>query len=272
MNTLIRIGIAASAAAAAAAALAAETNELESSEKAIPLSAEVSVDFLSSYMWRGQICADAPVWQPGVTLGLDLGDFGALSANVWSSFKLNSRRDGSPVRNMGNQEIDYTVSYAKSLGDFDVEVGHIWYTFPNVEDGECSEEVYLAVAYNNPIVTPSAAVYWDYRDNDDDWLFYGTLGLAHEFELCEGLTLTPSATVGLGSDAYLRATVDDVNKTAFLDQTTGVALAYAVTDWMSVGAQVNYTWIVDRDARRADYMGRGNDQRVWGGVNVTFAF
>ena len=270
-STLVRIGISAAAAAIAAGAFAAETNELEEAESS-PLSAEVTVDFFSSYMWRGQICADAPVWQPAATLGLDLGDFGALSANVWSSFRLTSRRDGSPVRNMGNQEIDYTVSYAKSFGDFDVEAGHIWYTYPNVEDGENTEELYLSVAYNNPIVTPTAAVYWDYRDNDDDGLFYGNLGLAHDFALCDSLALTPSVSLGMGSDAYLRACVDDVNKTAFLDQTTGLALTYAVTDWLSVGAQVNYTWIVDRDARRADYMGRDKNQRVWGGVNVAFSF
>ena len=158
------------------------------------------------------------------------------------------------------------------FGDFDVEAGHIWYTYPNVEDGENNEELYLSVAYNNPIVTPTAAVYWDYRDNDDDGLFYGNLGLAHDFALCDSLTLTPSVSLGMGSDAYLRAYVDDVNKTAFLDQTTGLALTYAVTDWLSVGAQVNYSWIVDRDARRADYMGRDKNQRVWGGVNVAFSF
>ncbi len=271
MNTLIRMGISAAAAAMTVDVLAAETNELESAECS-PLSAEVSIDFFSSYMWRGQICSDAPVWQPAATLGVDLGDFGALSANVWSSFKLTNRREGSPVRNMGNQEIDYTVSYAKSFGDFDVEAGHIWYTYPNVDDGESNEELYLAAAYNNPFVTPTLAVYWDYRDNEDDGLFYGNLALAHEFELCEGLTLTPSVALGMGSDAYLRAYVEDVNKTAFLDQSTGLALAYAVTDWMSVGAQVNYVWIIDHDARRADYMGRDKNQRVWGGLNVTFSF
>ncbi len=271
-NTLIRIGAAAFAAAAAAGLLAAETNELESSENKLPVSAEVSVDFMSCYMWRGQICADAPVWQPSATLGLDLGDFGSLSANVWSSFKLTSRRDGSPVRGMGNQEIDYTVSYAKSLGDFDLEIGHIWYSFPIVDGGTDNEEVYLSVAYNNDIVTPFAAVYWDYRAPDDDGLFYGNAGLSHEFELCEGLTLTPSVTLGLGTDAYLRSYLDDVNKTAFLDQTSGVALAYALTDWLSVGAQVNYTWIVDRDARMSNYMGQNRNQRVWGGINVTASF
>lgn len=268
---LMKVGLSAAAAMMSAGLLAAGTNELEEAEDKF-ISAEVSVDVMSSYMWRGQILSDVPVWQPGATLSADLGDYGALNANVWSSFRLTSRRDGTPVSGMGNQEIDYTVSYAKSLGDFDLEAGHIWYTFPNSRNEGNSEELYLSVAYNNDFVTPTAAVYWDYRDNDDDGLFYGSLSLAHEFELTEGLTLTPSVSMGLGTDAYMRAYVEDVNHTAFLDQTVGLALAYAVTDWMSVGAQVNYTWIVDKEARRADYMGYDNHQRVWGGVNVTFSF
>lgn len=269
--SIVRIGISAFAAAVSAALLAAETNELAEAESS-RISAEVSVDFLSCYMWRGQILADAPVWQPAATLGFDLGDYGALSAGFWSSFKLTSRRDGSPVRNLGNQEIDYSVAYSKSFGDMNVEVGHLWYTFPNSDNEGNTEELYLSFSYANDFVTPTVAAYWDYRDNDDDGLFYFTLALAHEFELLEGLVLTPSVSLGLGTDAYLRAYVEDVDKTAFLDQTTGLALTYAVTDWLSLGAQVNYTWIVDPDARHADYMGRGEIQRVWGGFNVTFSF
>ena len=55
-STLVRIGISAAAAAIAAGAFAEGTNELEEAESS-PLSAEVTVDFFSSYMWRGQIYA-----------------------------------------------------------------------------------------------------------------------------------------------------------------------------------------------------------------------
>lgn len=233
--------------------------------------AEAGVDFMSSYMWRGQILADAPVWQPSATLGYDFGDVGALKANVWSSFKLTSRRDGSPVKGMGNQEIDYTVSYAKSFEALDLEIGHIWYTFPNSDNEGNSEELFATVAYNNAFVTPSLGLYWDYRDNEDDALVYGVFALEHAFEVAENLSVTPSVSLGLGTDDYVAAYCGE-RHTAFLDQTVGVSASYALTERISVGAQVNYTWIVDRDARKADYMGRDKEQRVWGGMSLAFAF
>ena len=60
----------------------AET-ELEK-EAASPVSAELSIDVLSDYMWRGTTCNANLVWQPSATLGYDLGDMGALAVNVWS--------------------------------------------------------------------------------------------------------------------------------------------------------------------------------------------
>ena len=56
------------------------------------------------------------------------------------------------------------------------------------------------------------------------------------------------------------------------DQTVGVAASYAITDYLSVSAQVNYTWIPSHELRKADYMGCGKDQLVWGGVNMTLSF
>ena len=249
----------------------AETKaELESEESGAVI-AEVGVDFMSTYIWRGQILADAPVWQPSATLGYDFGAYGALKANVWSSFKLTSRHDGSPLSGMGNQEFDYTVSYAKSFDAFDLEVGHIWYTFPNSHNEGHTEELFATVAYNNELVTPTFGLYWDYRDNDDRGLFYGNLALSHDFEVVENLTVTPSLSLGLGSDAYTYA-MGGERRTAFLDQTVGVSASYAVTESLSLGAQVNYTWIVDNDSRGAGYMGNGKDQRVWGGLSVAYAF
>ena len=48
--------------------------------------------------------------------------------------------------------------------------------------------------------------------------------------------------------------------------------AYAITDNLSIGAQINYTWTASHTLRKRDYMGRGKDQLVWGGISMTFAF
>ena len=48
--------------------------------------------------------------------------------------------------------------------------------------------------------------------------------------------------------------------------------SYAITDYLSVSAQVNYTWIPSHTLRKNDYMGEGKDQLCWGGLNVTVSF
>ena len=155
-------------AVAASFAAAAETNEVESAESSA-FFVEASVDVLSDYIWRGKICNGNPVWQPSVTLGYDAGDFGKISANVWASMDLTHRRGtmNASRHACGIQELDYTLAYANSFGPVDIEIGHIWYSFP-YGNGRSTEELYGTVAYNNPIVTPSFTAYWDYLDTEAD--------------------------------------------------------------------------------------------------------
>ena len=98
-----------------------------------PFSVKLSMDVLSDYVWRGTICNGNPVWQPSVTASYDAGDFGTISGNAWSSFDLTHKRGTATNsrRSAGAQEIDYTLSYAVELAGVGLEVGHIWYTFPN---------------------------------------------------------------------------------------------------------------------------------------------
>ena len=56
------------------------------------------------------------------------------------------------------------------------------------------------------------------------------------------------------------------------DLTAGLAAKYAVTEWLSLGAQINYTWTPSHTLRKEGYMGDGEHQIVWGGVNATLSF
>ncbi len=255
-------------------------------EDKFPLSVSVSVDVLSDYIWRGTICNDNPVWQPSVGLTYDAGDYGYVSANIWSSFDL-THKQGSATnsrRSCGLQEIDYTLSYGVELFGVGFEVGHIWYTFPN-NNGASDREIYGSVAYENPIVTPSATVYWSYTnsgDADPSQVYY-SFGLSHDFALTDSLTLTPNASLGFGGNAWTKNVTDEALGTELTDQTVGLSLTYALTDWVSLGAQVNYTWVpshtlrhsgvdLEDEGRVGDYMGEGKTQICWGGVNATFTF
>ncbi len=252
-----------------------EMEEEEEEEEESALSIELTMDVLSDYVWRGIINNDNPVWQPSVTIGYDMGDYGSLSANIWSTFSLTDKRSTGMKsrRAAGCQEIDYTISYAVDLAGFGLEIGHIWYTYPS-NDGPSDQDVYASISYENPILTPSASVYWNYSDsagNDDSCLYYN-VAVAHEFGITDALTFTPSASLGFGGNAWSKYAADESTGMELSDQTTQLALSYAVTDNFSLGAHIDYTWIPSKTLRHADYMGRGKDQLLWGGISATLTF
>ena len=257
-------------AALAFSAGAAETNELETVDSG-GLKIEASMAVLSDYVWRGMICNGNPVWQPSVTLGYDAGDLGAVSANVWQSYDLTHKRGTSnnSRRSCGLQEIDYTLAYANSIGPVGLEAGHVWYTFPN-NNGHSDQELYATASYKNGIATPSASAYWNYSDSaeTDVSAVYFSFGLSRDFNPIDKLTLTPKALLGFGDHAY----TDSSGGTELTDQTIGLSASYAITEWFSVGAQINYTWTPSHTLRHEGYMGEGKHQILWGGVNATISF
>ncbi len=248
-----------------------------SEEEECPLSIELSVDIMSDYVFRGFIYNDNPVWQPSVTLSYETEDWGGVYANVWSSFDLTRKRGYASAgrRACGLQEIDYTLAYYINLFGFDFEAGHMWYTYPN-GNNYSERELFASVAYENPFVTPTFAAYWLYGGcgGDDRSSVYYNFSLEHEFEIGDSLTLTPNANLGFGGNAWCRYMTGESTGTELTDQTIGLKAAYAITEYLSVGAQINYTWLPSKTLRHNGYMGGNGDknQLCWGGVNMTLSF
>ena len=249
---------------------AAETNELEKIDDG-GLKIEAAMDVLSDYVWRGTICNGNPVWQPSATLGYDAGDFGSLSVNVWQSYDLTHKRGTATNsrRACGLQEIDYMLAYSNSIGPVGLEAGHIWYTFPN-NNGASDQELYATVSYENGIATPSASAYWNYSDSagTDPSAVYFLFALSRDFTPMDSFTVTPRVSLGFGD----HASTDSSGGTELTDQTLGLSARYAITEWFSVGAQINYTWTPSHTLRHEGYMGEDKHQILWGGVNATISF
>ncbi len=258
-----------------------ETGTVEAAELTeendCPISIELSMDVLSDYVFRGYIFNDNPVWQPSVTLTYETEDFGGVYANAWSSFDLTRKRGYASAgrRACGLQELDYQLAYFVNLFGLDFEAGHYWYTYPN-GNGSSEREIYASVSYENPFLTPTFAAYWMYSGSagTDRSAAYYNVSIAREFEIGDSLTLTPHADLGFGGNAWCQYVTgaDRGFGTELTDQTIGLSADYAITEHLSVGAQINYTWIPSKTLRHNDYMGRGKDQLCWGGVNVTLSF
>jgi len=234
-----------------------------------PLLFDVGVDLYSAYMWRGQLLNDEPVWQPAATIGYDLGDdMGIVSVGVWGNFDIT---DSNNQRSFcGLNELDYTLSYAKDIAEFSLEVGNIWYTYPksNGQDyGNSTEEVFGKVAYNNDIVVPSLAVYYDYAVVEG---FYGLFELSKEFELTEQITAKTFSSIGFGDEEYVEIYDASASDAALLDFNLGANVTYALNDIFKVGATLVWTSLIDDDVRSAT--SSSDKDEIWGGLNLAASF
>ena len=239
--------------------------EVESS----PLSFAATADLYSAYVWRGLVVNKHAVLQPGATATFDLGDAGAISANVWSDFNLaqNSRHAANRHRAFGGlDELDFTASYAIDLGDFSLGAGHIWYTFPRANGsdyGHSTEEVFLTLAYNNDIVTPFVSVNYDYNLVNG---FYANIGLAKQLEIADRLTAGCEVSLGAGDEDYNDAYFGAGD--GLLDFNASVYLAYAVNETITVGAKVAWMSLIDNDTR--DNVSQSDI--LWGGLSLSAGF
>ncbi|MGN0854338.1 MAG: TorF family putative porin [Kiritimatiellia bacterium] len=253
--------------------------------------AEAGVDFMSDYMWRGVILNDNWCWQPSVSIGYDTEVFGGIYFNYWASLDLTHRRNncgggGNSRRCMGIQEQDFYIGYTKDFGDFEFEIGWYFYDYPyNGPDhraGALSHDLYLSGAYRNPFITPRAELFWSptTQHDHDAATAYLLLSMERDFAVTDTLKITPRASVGMGDTAFVQNNTGYVRDnsgmhTQITDQTLTLKATYALADWCSLVANINYTWIPSRTLRHQRYMTCGDDnhnQQVWGGVNVTFSF
>lgn len=255
-------------------------DEEEESFKVLPefLVLDVNVDVLSDYMWRGMMLSGNPVWQPSVDIGFNFGDWGKLTANIWSTFDFTHKTmDHNSINSRKGcswQETDYKLGYEVDLLGFTWSVGHIWYTYPK-KFGSTDQELYAGLSYENPFLTPSFTAYWNYSDSygNNKGMMYYEFAVEHEFALTDLWAVTPYARLGFGNSHWTAYSTDVESAHAELaEQTIGVSTSYSLTDYLSIGAQINYTWIPSTTLRHYGYMADDKDQLVWGGVNLSLSF
>ena len=226
----------------------------ESSEDKNAFALSTSVGFFSDYMFRGFQNYDGTSIQPQATLSYDLGEeFGSLSGGVWAHLSAEGNRRAEKLT-----EVDYTVTYAVSVDDVTLKLGHIWYTYPDDRDGAFvdTKEVFGTIALNdanwNPVIAlnPSLTVYHDY-DFLDGGQYY-EFGLSHTFEGgSEGRSwnLTPFVTFGFAGNS------EKIYANNGLVQTTFGASTNLQMGDLIVTPSLNYTAEADNNLRNEFWFG-----------------
>ena len=272
---------------------AAEAEELEEEESSL-FEVSLTLEVNSAYVSHDRIWSDTPVAQYDVWMQMNLPeDFGWLAVDIWANQELN-KNNSSRNANGGKQlggigEFDYEIVYGNSIGPVDFTASHLWYTYPRC--GAHSQKFFtFGVAYNNDFLTPSAKLFWEYdcEGYSKQDCFMIDLAVSHDFELTEDLTLTFTSKGTLFTEGYTKAITHDADKPgeglhrpAFGGWDNGLALSYALTDNVTLGAHINYLYRLDHSVRHAawdPYAYGSSDSStsyagiLYGGVSVSLSF
>ena len=234
-------------------------------EKAWSLSLDQT--FSDKYVWRGIQYNEEGVNQGALDFSYDLGDLGTFGVNVWYNLDLdNENDDPTDIDNSGAgnvSEVDYTIYWEKSYGDFTLGAGHIYYDFSDTDLGS-TREFYVSVGYDM-ILDPSITVYYDYEDVDG---FYVDLAIGHSFDLgVADATLDLGASIAWAdddmSDAYYAR-----EGGGFANYTLSAAVNIPLTENITVTPSIMYYSLLGDANSDSD---NEDDDFVFG-VNVNFSF
>jgi hypothetical protein len=234
-------------------------------------SADLSVSFLSDYIWRGQeLSRDSMVIQPSMTIG-----YKGFSANVWGNLDTDPYvSDGNSPSNWN--ETDLTLAYSRSLGPVNARVGYIYYSLDGVDD---SQEVFMGLGLN-ALLSPTLTVY---REMDSYMHWYALLGVSHTFKITEAASLNLCASVSYlksdDADEYPEIAGGGVrtgNKfDNFHDGLISASLPISVAKYITVTPSLSYVFPLSDDA--GDEMKfrsktGSDDNYVYGGITASLTF
>lgn len=167
---------------------------------------EAAVSFLSQYFWRGyELSRNSIVVQPSLTVG-----YKGFSAILWGNMDTRAYYAGTQNdKSYGStwNETDFTLSYSKTLGMFNLGAGYIYYALgalnPDAPKRADAQELFVTAGLNT-LLSPTLTVYKEV-DHYRNWYFL--LGVSHAFELNKTVSLKLSATGSYLLSTYADATL-----------------------------------------------------------------
>lgn len=223
---------------------------------AIEVEGDAYVGIFDKYLWRG---FDLSGSQPVVQGGIDLSTSG-FTLSYWTNVQLSSdEEDGFTAGEM--TETDIILDYSFGIGELvSVSVGDIFYIVE--EDWPNTHELYLSVGLNT-LLEPSATVYYDWDECEEDGLFY-TLSIGHS------IAVTESIGVGLGALVSYNQE-NDFNIGDYEDWhnfEVSVNADYAVTKQVTFSGSILYSEPLSDDAEDIG----GIDGETLVGLTATLTF
>ena len=227
---------------------------------------EVHVGYSNIYEFRF-VDLGSDLIEAGADVSYDAG-FVGLSAGAWYGSVNDSQTIG------GNfNELDLYAAVSKELGPVDLELGYIYYYFPDTPGTVDTQEVYLAASYEIAWgLTASATYYYDF-DSANGWYLQPELSWTKEFNDCLALTLSTGVGVADGHNLQARSARLNPGSTAdgFQGWFVKAELPWEFREGVTLSPYIKYT---DADSKLAADINtlQGGQEHLIGGVKLSVGF
>ena len=224
---------------------------------------EITTDFFSKYVWRGQVLTDDPVWQPGISMA-----YGGFTAGIWANMDLDGTFSGDFT------EVDYYLDYSGSLTEtIGYSVGYIYYNFPEVlTSGGDTQEVYAGLSLDT-FLSPSVTFYYDFDAVEGCYVAFGAgHSIDDFFNISEDLPVGLDISVNVGyADSDYNAAYWSVADSGFNDLTLSIGFPMELMGW-SVTPSLNYMTLLDGDIRTQAASDGKDNEVFFTGISLGTSF
>jgi uncharacterized protein (TIGR02001 family) len=246
-------------------------------EEADKPTANVTVDILSQYIWRGiAFSQNSAVFQPSMT-----ASYKGLALNVWGNFDTDAKFQNNPSKGAKWTETDVTLSYSHEIyGGLSGTIGGIYYGYSldsvmeaSVDD---SVEVYAGLSYAFPWLTVAVTGYREVS-HYPGWVVQ--LDLSRNFKLpCWDMNIDVGTSFfylnSSDNSAYPDPDNPDKAFNGLLSGQLAVALNIPVGKYLTVSPKVGYAFPLSSTSsdmiRNLSWDGVQN--HVYGGLRIAAAF
>ncbi|MBW8035986.1 MAG: hypothetical protein FVQ79_10230 [Planctomycetes bacterium] len=232
------------------------------------VSFDITNDFYSKYIWRGQNLNDDYAYQPGIGF-----TYAGLTGGVWGSLDLTDITD-----NEGEfTEVDYYLDYSGDVPGIDglgFSIGVINYHFPSVVGD--TTEVYWGFGLDMPL-SPTITVYHDVDVADGTYISFGlshSVGSIVEIAPDVGVGMDIGASLGWGDSNYNKqywsSDAQAIDSSGLNDLALSVSFPVELGGW-TFAPSLNYVTLLDSEIRRSDNFNSSSDY-FFTGLSLSTSF
>jgi len=216
------------------------------------LDCELTVDYVSKYIWRGQNLDDDEVFQLGLSVS-----YKGLTAAIWGNLELTS------INGNGGDfsEVDYTLDYSGKISGIKgvgYSLGASYYSFPGTKVKDTTE-VYAGLSLDLPL-RPSVTFYHDLDEADGTYI---SLALEHSVERIAKLGanmpvgMQLGTSLGWGSGSYNKY-YWGTDQSKLNDLTLSASFPVEIGGW-TLAPSLNFVTLLSDDIRDTDAYGTDSD-------------